>query len=471
MSKTKPTYEELEAILDALPDIVMKMDANKVYTWANPAGLAFFGDDVLGKEASFYFVGEQDTYEAVEPLFRGDEGVFYVESWQRRRDGEKRLLAWWCRTLKDAEGNVTGAVSTARDITEREEARRTIESLSLFLSEDPYPVLRIAEDGAVLHANEMAELLLGDRGSGTGQRAPAEWLEVVTEAMRSDSEGRFEVERDGRTFAFRVVPITAAGYANFYGRDITERKKVQGELARTLAGLEERVQERTAELARANEELDSFAYAVAHDLRAPLRAIWGFSRALAEDCAESVGPTGAHYIDRIVGNCEEMTQLIDGLLMLSRLSRQEIRLEPVDLSALAAAVVETLRDAEPGREVEIAIADGLVAEGDRQLLRAVLQNLLENAWKFTAGESPARIEFGVTEAGGSAAYFVRDNGAGFDMTYASRLFSPFQRLHRSDEFPGSGIGLTTVRRIIHRLGGRVWAEGQVGRGATFYFTL
>jgi two-component system, sensor histidine kinase and response regulator len=225
------------------------------------------------------------------------------------------------------------------------------------------------------------------------------------------------------------------------------------------------------ELEHKNQELESFSYAVSHDLRAPLRRIEAFSRAVLESQEGRLDPDGRRYFDRIQEASRQMSQLIDDVLHLSKVSRAELRQQEVDLSALATAILERLRESEPERVVESKVRPSVIVNGDGQLLRIALANLLENAWKFTGREPTARIEFGMTNIAGEPAYFVRDNGTGFDMTYVDRLFGPFQRLHLASEFPGSGIGLATVRRIIHRMGGRVWAEGLVGQGATFSFTL
>ena len=225
------------------------------------------------------------------------------------------------------------------------------------------------------------------------------------------------------------------------------------------------------DLEHKNRELESFSYAVSHDLRAPLRRIDSFSRALLESQGERLDETGRKFLERVREASQHMSQLIDDVLYLSRVTRAELRDQEVDLSELAAMLLARLQEGEPERSIELKIRPGVIVSGDGQLLRIALQNLLENAWKFTAREPRPRIEFGVTQASGEPTYFVRDNGAGFDMTYGGRLFGPFQRLHSQHEFPGSGIGLATVQRIIHRHGGRVWAEGLVGQGATFYFTL
>jgi len=250
-----------------------------------------------------------------------------------------------------------------------------------------------------------------------------------------------------------------------------ENARLYEQVQRDAAELEERVAKRTSELAALNRELEAFAYSVSHDLRAPLRGIDGFSQALLEDYADKLDAEGQDYLRRVQAGSQRMGQLIDGLLKLFRVTRGEMRREAVDLSSLAQAVAAELQQREPERRVEFVIAEGLVAEGDAPLLRVVLENLLGNAWKFTAKYPRARIEFGVTQRRGERAYFVRDDGVGFDMAYADKLFGAFQRLHSTAEFDGTGIGLATVQRIIHRHGGRVWAEGMEGQGATFYFAL
>ncbi len=225
------------------------------------------------------------------------------------------------------------------------------------------------------------------------------------------------------------------------------------------------------ELTAANKELESFSYSVSHDLRAPLRAIDGFSEELWETYGDRLDPDGQDYVKRVRLAAQRMGQLIDDLLTLSRVTRAELQRVDLDLSALAETIAGELRRSDPERQVQFAIASELRARADPGLLRIVLENLLGNAWKFTAGRHDARIEFGRLQEGGELAYFVRDNGAGFDMAYAAKLFHAFQRLHGMREFPGTGIGLATVQRIVHRHGGKVWAEGTVGRGASFYFRL
>ena len=236
------------------------------------------------------------------------------------------------------------------------------------------------------------------------------------------------------------------------------------ELAETRAEL-------VRDLEHKNRELESFSYAVSHDLRAPLRRIDSFSRAILESQGRRLDDEGRKFLSRVREASQQMAQLIDDVLYLSRVTRSDLRDQDVDLSEVAELVVSRLQEGQPNRRMEVKIRPGVVVTGDGQLLKIALENLLQNAWKFTGNQAEPRIEFGVTQTSGEPTYFIRDNGAGFEMTYAARLFGPFQRLHSQQEFPGNGIGLATVQRIIHRHGGKVWAEGLVGQGATFYFTL
>ncbi len=249
----------------------------------------------------------------------------------------------------------------------------------------------------------------------------------------------------------------------------TELQRKVNEVMRLNVELERRVERRTAQLEAINKELEAFCYSVSHDLRAPLRSIRGFSEVLLEKHASKLDPRGREFLSRACDSSQQMDRLIENLLKLSRVGRAELQQQTVNLSALAQAVAEELRQAEPQRRVRFMLPQGLAARGDSRLLRIVLDNLLRNAWKFTSHRPDAVIEIGFDPA--QAAFFVKDNGAGFDMAYASKLFGVFQRLHSASEFPGTGVGLATVQRIINRHGGKVWAQAAVDQGATFYFTL
>ena len=252
--------------------------------------------------------------------------------------------------------------------------------------------------------------------------------------------------------------------------DITDLKRAEQQVDTLIAELETRVEQRTAELEASTRELDAFAYSVSHDLRAPLRAVAGFSEILLEDHAAQLDPVGLDYLKRVNAAADRMSDLIDALLDLSRAGRAELVRRPVDLGDLARDLLADLAGADPGRDVDI-VVENLPATGDEHLLTLLLQNLLANAWKFTVDRKPARIHVGSRGTGDARVYFVADNGAGFDPRYAAKLFVPFQRLHSAEDFPGTGIGLAIVARIAARHGGRAWAESAPGQGATFYFTL
>jgi light-regulated signal transduction histidine kinase (bacteriophytochrome) len=235
--------------------------------------------------------------------------------------------------------------------------------------------------------------------------------------------------------------------------------------------LERRVQERTAELTASKGELEAFSYSVSHDLRAPLRSIDGFSQALLEDYQDKIDDSGKDYLRRVRAATQRMSALIDDLLNLARVTRAEMKTEPIDLAPMARSIAADLQTEQPGRTVDFIIEDNLTVNADPRLMRVVMENLLGNAWKYTSRHNSARVEVGRHASNGKSTFFVRDNGAGFDQQYASRLFGAFQRLHSATEFPGTGVGLATVQRIIRRHGGEVWAEAQIQKGATLYFTL
>jgi len=288
---------------------------------------------------------------------------------------------------------------------------------------------------------------------------------VTTEALgdKVHESRKFPVELgDGR--------VGIGGYV----RDVTEQRRADAEIRRLATDLERRVEQRTEQLEATNRELSSFAYSISHDLRAPLRALDGFSEILLQDYSAVLDEEGRGYLRRIKSAANHMAGLMDGLLQLSRLNREEMTLEQVDLSRMARDIVDELRRREPGRTVDVLVDSGLVAEADPKLMRVALTNLLANSWKFTSRHESAHIEVGAARAAGGnggVAFYVKDDGAGFDPRYARSLFGAFQRLHTPDQFEGTGIGLATVQRIVHRHGGRVWGEGEVEQGATFWFTL
>jgi len=383
-------------------------------------------------------------------------------------------------------------------IQAKEALRQSEERFRLLVSSVPDCALYVLDlQGCVVLWNDGAQRLKGytaaeilgqsfslfytpeDRAQG----APEGTLRRAAVQGHDEAQG-WRVRKDGsrfwaevRTTAMYDVQERQIGFSKVT-RDLTEPRRVEEAIRGLNASLEQRVTARTAELATANrqlkainEELEAFAYSVSHDLRTPLRAISGFGELLVASHSPALDERGRHYLDRMCNGATRMGQLIEDLLALSRLTRTEMRTTAVDLTALAHAVAATLSQAEPERVVTWDIAEGLTVHGDAALLRVALDNLLGNAWKFTSRRPTARIVVGARREEGQTVYFVRDDGAGFDMAYADKLFGAFQRLHTVREFAGTGIGLATVQRIIHRHGGRVWAQGAVEQGATISFTL
>jgi PAS domain S-box-containing protein len=381
---------------------------------------------------------------------------------------------------------VFGISVFAKDVTERKRAEEVLrEQAALF--EQAYDAMLVWElSGPISFWNRGAESLYGYAGEEAVGRIAHELLQtslaggVASFLQALERDGRWEgelehVTRDGRLIVVetRMTLVRDARGARVIEatRDITERKRAETEIRELNATLERRVDERTAQLAAVNQELEAFSYSVAHDLRAPLRAIDGFSLALLEDFGTKLDREAQDDLGRVRAATVRMAELIDDLLHLSRISRAEVRREKVDLTALAQAIVSDLRKTSPERPLEFVSPPALEVEGDPSLLRIMLENLLGNAWTFSAQRRPARIELGTMEQNVRQVYFVRDNGVGFDMTYVRKLFAPFQRLHSAKDFPGTGIGLVTVARIVRKHGGDIWAEGETDKGATFYFTL
>jgi len=479
------------ALVRASSDAIYVKDLEGRYLLFNPTAERVTGkaaDEVLGRDDSVLFPPDEAAAIVAfdREVLAGGQPVVFEET-VAVAGGEKRTFLTTKGPLLDEQGRPFALYGMARDITERKRAeeavRRSQEQYARFID--------ATDDVAFIKGADLRYLMVNAAGAAFYGRSPEDVVgrrdeellppEAAEACRQSDllalRENRLVVvdERVGdRVFEVRKFPLElvdgGVGVGGFI-RDVTERRQAEASARGLAAELERRVRERTRQLEFANAELEAFVYAVSHDLRAPLRALDGFSQIVIEDYADRLDEAGRQHLQRIRGAAQRMAMLLDDLLELSRMTRRELRRERVDLSALATEIVEELQSQEPGRRVACRIAPGLSAEADPHLARVVLQNLLANAWKFTAPREQAVVEVGAERRGDETAFYVRDNGVGFDMAYAHKLFMPFQRLHDPAEFPGTGVGLATVRRIVHRHGGRTWAEGRPDEGATFWFTL
>lgn len=382
-------------------------------------------------------------------------------------------------------GHPVRMIGIGIDVTER---RRAEEKFNKVLLANPVAI-SVARlfDGRYLEVNDAyvrefgwtRDDLIGKSALKVGlwaePAARTAWVDMLREAQHVRNFEAVFLDRSGnRHFVLlsgELIEVAGETHVIAMVLDVSERKRAEDQVRRLNADLERRVRERTAELTAANRELESFAYSISHDLRAPLRSIDGFSHLLANEFEGKLDPKAQGYLDRVRRAAQRMGGLIDDLLELSRVTRQEMHRVPVDLSHLAAELIEERARAEPQHKVSVWIAPDLQAVGDPQLLRVMMQNLLENAWKYSAKRPLPRIEFGRERQEDEDVFFVRDNGVGFDMKYVDRLFTPFQRLHRPEEFEGTGVGLASVSRVVRRHGGRIWAESAPEQGATFRFTL
>jgi len=484
----------LAAIVESSDDAIIGKTLDGTITAWNHAAQRLYGysrEEVLGKPISIIIPSDRmDRVAQVDETIRRGGSVEHLETVRLRKDGTTVDVSVTVSPIKSTEGRIVGASTIARDITERKRAEQALreseERFRTLIEQASDAVFLHDIDGRFLEVNRQACESLGytkdellrmgvfDVEQDGDLRAAKRGWEQAEPGNGDTLQGRHK-RKDGTEF-----PVEVRRSAYYLGgrkfhlalaRDITERKRVEQQIRELNASLERRVCERTTELVAANRELEAFTYSVAHDLRAPLRGLDGFSLALLEDYGPALDGTAHDYLSRIRSAALRMGQLIEDLLNLSRISRAELHREPVNMSDLAVAVSSEMQKASPERKGHFVIARSLEVEGDPHLLRVVLENLLGNAWKFTGKAGAARIELGTLKRDGREVYFVQDNGAGFDMQYAAKLFAPFQRLHSASDFPGTGIGLATVARIVRKHGGEIWAEAEIDKGATFYFTL
>ncbi len=527
--------QEFRDLIDNAADLITQVDSSGRFIYVNNASETFFGlpkEECTGRLA-FDFVHPEDR-EKTRQAFTGWvcnrlASAAFENRQVNQKTGQARLVSWTATLHFDNEGNAAIINSIGRDITEPRRAENALQESEekwRNLFENSLFGIVICEaikdnsgkiaDFIHLELNQASQIHVGwnikkIKGKRAREIASPNELENLMEACnRIAVTGKPERFREyyptyDRTLDISLFPLNKGLFALTF-QDVTGEIAAEKELNKHREHLEQLVGERTKELARrveeveqlnaamvnlaedlqktnaslestssqlkaANKELEAFSYSVSHDLRAPLRAIDGFSQAILEDYDKVLDDVGKKYLNRIRAGCSNMSQLIDDMLRLSQVTRAEIKREKVSLSDMVTEIFDTLKEHDPARNVELKAEGGIHAYTDRNLIHAVLENLLGNAWKFTRNEPAARIEFGKTRHNGKEAFFVRDNGAGFDMRYVDRLFGAFQRLHGKSEFEGTGIGLATVQRIINRFGGEVWAEGQVNNGATFYFTL
>jgi PAS domain S-box-containing protein len=488
--------EMLRLFVDNAPVMVAYIDNMHRFRFANRRYAEYFGlsgKGLIGRTLE-EVVGEA-AYREIRPhlerCYAGEHVTF--ERIQAYPDGSARHLEVQAVPHRAESGETIGCYAILNDITGRkqsEEDMRRVASENASILENTVSGIAHLKDRHIVRCNKSFAALFGYAPEDL-QGRPTRLLHVSEEdylQQGRDVYPRVEAvghatgialsKRKDGSLIWTHYSATALDRADmskgiiWVVQDITELKNAEAALQEAHDHLEEKVRERTGELAALNRELEAYSYTVSHDLRAPLRTIDGFAALLEERLAGRLDREDGEYLGKVRSGVGRMHRLIEALLELSSITRRELAAREVDLSVCAREILADMAGQQEGRQVDFAIEDGIRTVGDPQLLRLLLQNLLENAWKYTAKTPAARIEFGASaDAAGRTIYRVRDNGAGFDMAYASRLFQPFQRLHAEREFAGTGVGLATVARIVRRHGGEVWAEGAVGEGAAFMFTL
>jgi PAS domain S-box-containing protein len=532
--RAEEVQSRLAAIVESSDDaIISKNLDNIITTWNTGAErmLGYTADEIVGKHVSTIIPEEyrEEIDLLLDAVARG-ETVRHYDTARLTKDGQIKYVWVSASPVLDRTGTLVGTSIIARDVTERKRAEEEIRKLNTelerrveartaqlqetlarlnealekeqaarqeanesrlkaqqVLETAPDGIIIADEDGAITFANNQAsEIFMYGRDeiiTKTVEDLIPEIYRKTHVGHRADYAARprvrqmgvglelYGLRKDGMEFPVEIAlsPTWEKGNLRVTAviRDITERKRVENQVRELNADLKRR----TVELEAANKELEAFSYSVSHDLRAPLRAIDGFSNTLLKYYLDVLDERGQDYLKRVRAASQRMAQLIDDILGLSRATRAEMHRQRLDLSAMAGEILEGLQNSEPDRKAEITVEPGMVLEADNHLMRIAMDNLLRNAWKFTSKREMTRIEVGSLDQNGKRVYFIRDNGAGFDREYADKLFSPFQRLHSESEFPGTGIGLALVQRILRRHGGRIWAEAAVDQGATFYFTI
>ncbi|MGD0153551.1 MAG: PAS domain S-box protein [Thermacetogeniaceae bacterium] len=488
--ETREQLHFLQVLIDAIPAPIFYKDLEGIYQGCNNAFASMLGmskEDIIGKSAFGALPEEEgNKHRKMDLDLFNNPGVQVYDYKIRSADGLDHDVIFHKATYNDLSGRLAGLVGAVIDVTRlkqvEEKLRQRAAELQAVFQALPDLYFRLSVDGTFLELlagppDDLylpVEEFLGKRIQDVFKYLGPQFQQINEQVLQKRSlfimEYPLTLKGETKFFEARLFPLLE-DQVILVVRNITERKRDDEELKKYREHLEVLVEQRTAELKEINKELESFSYSVSHDLRSPLRIIDGYSRVLEEDYLEILGNEGMKNIQIIRSQCQRMGELINDILDLSRLSRKEMQLEEVNLSQLAESIAAELQRSEPERQVNFIITPNLEVRGDKQLFQSVLENLMNNAWKFTSKHPQAKIELGVKKIGGNKAYFVRDDGAGFDMKYVQKLFGAFQRLHTIDEFPGTGVGLAIVQRIVHRHGGQVWAEGAEEKGATFYFTL
>jgi PAS domain S-box-containing protein len=493
----RDSEERFRLLLDGVKDYAIYMldPEGRVISWNAGAEnvKGYRAEEILGQHVScFYTAKDRENDKPKQELQTAiSQGRFEDRGERVRKNGS----AFWANVViapvRDETGTLRGFSKVVCDITQRKRAEEEVRKASLYartlLEASLDPLVTISREGKITDVNRAAEEATG---LSRERLIGSDFSDYFTQPEKA-RQGYEQVFAGGsvRDYALAIrhssgkltdVLYNATLFKNEAGeiegvfaaaRDVTERKRAEEEVRRLNDELEQRVIQRTAELAAANQELEAFTYSVSHDLRAPLRHISGFSKILTEEYGSSLAPGAQHHLQRIQEGTRRMGLLVDDLLNLGRIGRHEVRLQITGLDAIVNEVIAELKPECAGRQVEWKIDNLPFVECDPALMKQVLQNLLSNALKFTRPRSPAVIEIGQETQAGTPVVFVRDNGVGFNMKYADKLFGVFQRLHRPEDFEGTGVGLATVQRIVQKHGGRIWAEAELDKGATFYFTL
>jgi PAS domain S-box-containing protein len=495
--------EQLRASLKEITDLKAALDEHAIVAITDPQGKITYVNDkfcaiskysrgeLLGQDHRIINSGHHPK-EFIRDLWTtiGRGKVWKGEIKNKAKDGSFYWVDTTIVPFLNADGKPRQYIAIRADITERKRAEEGRARLAAIVNSSDDAIIGKTLEGIITSWNPGAEKMFGySAAEAIGQPMlmlfPRERVkeeeEILARIARGETVEHFETVRVTKSGKLVNVSATISPIRDENGRitgaskiarDITERKQAENEIRRLNIELEGRVIARTAELAAANKELEAFSYSISHDLRAPLRAINGFAGIVLEDFGPQLPGEARGYLERIRNGGRRMGELIDDLLAFSRLGRQAVNRQAVDPAKIVREVLDELKPQQDGRQIEVRIGELPACQGDPALLKQVWVNLISNAIKYTRGREPAVVEIGSAgKNGGGICYFVRDNGAGFDMQYANKLFGVFQRLHRADEFEGTGVGLAIVQRIVHRHGGRVWAEAETGRGATFYFTL